>query len=338
MAARPRVAVVGVSHWHAARYIEAMRARGVELVGASDTSHQAGAAASQRLGIDFYGDTESLLSRSSPNLAVVLPRHDRATEEIRIVAAHQVAMLVEKPMGLDANQTLQSVTAIEAAGVFASLCLPNRYMAIWDEVAALRASDSFGAIRHAHFRSINGPASRYRDWGVGWMLEKESSGGGCLRNLGIHGIDAAIQLTGHPDLSILGAHCSQFDPAIGVEEFAAASLVDPHGAFASIEAGYSYANFQEGGDYEWRIVTSEVHLKESNGWLWTHRRGHTIQAKEVPTPHKLYQTMTPAALDAFLADRPPPVPVQACQAAVALQDRIYAAGIFHSPQQTRGPM
>lgn len=320
-----RIALVGVSHWHAPRYAEALRARGAALVGAADTDREAGELAAKRLGIEFIAQTEAMLERHRPDFAVVLPRHDHAAEEISRVAAHRIPMLVEKPMGRDAREARRAADAIETAGVFASVCLPNRYMAIWEEVRELEKQGLLGELRHAHFRTINGPASRYRDSGVGWMLDARASGGGALRNLGVHGADAVLTLAAGTPLNVLSAHCSRFDAALAVEEFAAASLTAAQGFHASLEAGYSYANLQEGGDYEWRIATSGVYLRESNGRLWIHRRGASLEAREVPTPHHLYRSMTHAALEAFETGADPPVPVRACVAAVDLQDRIYAS-------------
>lgn len=325
MRARLRVALVGVSHWHAPRYAEALRARGALLCGSSDTDAAAGERAAARLGVDFIAQTEALIERVRPDFAVVLPRHDHAADEIAQVAAQRVPMLVEKPMGRHSAETERAARAIESSGVFASVCLPNRYMAIWTEVQAMAAAGTLGDLRHAHFRTINGPASRYRDSGVGWMLEPAESGGGALRNLGVHGADAVLSLAIDRPLRVLSAQCSHFDDSLGIETFAAASLASERGFHASIEAGYTYANLQEGGDYEWRIATSGVYLRESNGTLWMHRRGGSLETREVDTPHRLYQTMTHAAIDAFEADAEPPVPVGACVAAVRLQDQIYAA-------------
>ncbi len=325
MRAYLRIALVGVSHWHAPRYAEALRARGALLCGASDTDPAAGATAAARLGVEFIAPTETMIERLRPDFAVVLPRHDHAVDEISRVAALRVPMLVEKPMGRHAHEAERAAAAIEAAGIFASVCLPNRYMAIWAELHSLAAAGTLGELRHAHFRTINGPASRYRDSGVAWMLEPAASGGGALRNLGVHGVDAVLGLAADQPLRVLSAHCTRFDAHLGIEEFAAASLASANGFHASIESGYSYANLQEGGDYEWRIATSGTYLRESNGRLWIHRRGGSLETREVDTPHRLYQTMTHAAIEAFESDASPPVPVGACVAAVRMQDRIYTA-------------
>lgn len=104
MPASLRIALVGVSHWHAPRYAEALRARGALLCGASDTDPAAGATAAARLGVEFIAPTEAMIERLRPDFAVVLPRHDHAADEIARVAALRVPMLVEKPMGRHAQE------------------------------------------------------------------------------------------------------------------------------------------------------------------------------------------------------------------------------------------
>ena len=121
MPASLRIALVGVSHWHAPRYAEALRARGALLCGASDTDPAAGATAAARLGVEFIAPTEAMIERLRPDFAVVLPRHDHAADEIARVAALRVPMLVEKPMGRHAQEAERAAAAIEAAGIFASV-------------------------------------------------------------------------------------------------------------------------------------------------------------------------------------------------------------------------
>lgn len=321
----PLTAVIaGITHWHAPRYVRILRSRGVRLLGAADADAGAGRAASQRYDIAFEADTDRLLEKTRPDLALLLPRHDLATREITAVAARGVAMLLEKPMGRNGREAAASAAAVRRAGIFASVCLPNRYLGIWDAYRALVADDALGTLLHAHFRTINGPPSRYIDYGVPWMLDPDIAGGGALRNLGIHGADAICQLAAGRPLTMTGASISHAGHDGRIEDFAAAVCATADGFIATLEAGYTYANQQEGGDYEWRIAATAAYLHECNGRLRVHRRGATIEERAVPTPHLAYEIMVNAALDAFEAGAAPPATVDDCVFAVDLQDRIYA--------------
>ncbi len=314
--------IAGITHWHAPRYVRILGARGVRLLGASDADPMLGRAAADRYGISFVPDTTCLLEKTRPDLALVLPRHDLATAEITAVAARGVAMLVEKPMGRNGREAAASAAAVRNAGIFAAVCLPNRHLRIWDAYRALVADDALGTLLHAHFRTINGPPSRYIEYGVPWMLDPDLSGGGALRNLGIHGADAICQLTAGQPLILAGARVRHGGRT---EDFATAVCGTAEGFTATLEAGYTYANQQEGGDYEWRIAASGAYLHECNGRLRVHRRGASIEEHAVPTPHLAYEIMAGAALDAFEAGATPPATVDDCVRAVDLQDRIYAA-------------
>ncbi len=319
------VVIVGITHWHAPRYVRMLGARGVRLLGASDADAQAGAAAAAKHGIAFEPDTARLLEKLRPDLAVVLPRHDQATVEITAVADHAIPMLVEKPMGRNAAEARASADAIRRSGVFASVCFPNRHLGIWDAYRELLAADALGTLMHAHFRTINGPPSRYLDYGVPWMLDPAASGGGVLRNLGIHGADAIATLAGARALTLAGGRTSSIGYHGPVEDFAAGMFTTADGFVATMEAGYTYANMQEGGDYEWRIAATGAYLHECNGRLRVHRRGATLQERAVPPPSLAYEIMVNAALDAFESGAAPPSPADDCVRAVELQDMIYKA-------------
>lgn len=318
------VAIAGITHWHAERYVRMLRARGVRLVGASDADDPAGSRAAARHGLGFFPTTTELLARTRPDFVVLLPRHDLAVPEVETVSGARLPMLVEKPLGRHAADARRSAAAIEAAGVFASVCFPNRHLEIWDAYRTIEAAGMLGTVIHAHFRTINGPPARYVDYGVPWMLDPARSGGGALRNLGIHGADAASTVAAGRALTLVGGRTTAIGYRGPVEDFAAAIFATGDGLLVTLEAGYSYAHMQEGGDYEWRIAATGAYLHEANGRLVVHRRGAAPEARPVRTPSVAYEVMVNAALDAFERGHPPPSPVSDCVRAVELQDAIYA--------------
>ncbi len=149
----------------------------------------------------------------------------------------------------------------------------------------------------------------------------DKSGGGALRNLGIHGADAFLGLAG-PDLEVRAAATSHRAYGLEVEEFATALLQAPNGAACTIEAGYSYAS--GGGDLEWRVATTGAYFLETATELtirFADGRFETHATPKIP----IQQPMVEAAFADFAAGRPPACPVRECAEAVALCDRIYEA-------------
>ena len=96
--------------------------------------------------------------------------------------------------GRDRTHAASTGCRAAAAGRFVAVPLPNRLGPAMVECARLRDAGRLGRIGHAHFRLVNGPPERYRVDGVAWMLDPALSGGGALRNLGIHGVDCAAAL------------------------------------------------------------------------------------------------------------------------------------------------
>ena len=107
---------------------------------------------------------------------------------------------------------------------------------------------------------MNGPPERYRLDGVPWVLDPAIGGGGALRNLGIHGIDAALALAGGADLAIVSAAIDRRLHGEAVEEYAVVTLRAPDGMIATVEAGYTYASMAPGGDFEWRVSARNAYL------------------------------------------------------------------------------
>jgi predicted dehydrogenase len=315
-----KAVIVGVGHWHAPMYAEGLTKLGVEIAGSSDLDAEAGRASAAKLKLAFARDAATLLDKARPDIAFVLPRHDRAWDEVRPVLDRRIPFLIEKPMGRDAREARRVADA--AAGLFAASALANRQLAIWGRVEELRREGRLGTVMHAHFRTVNGPPGRYRDWGVPWMLEKDIAGGGALRNLGFHAADAALTIAEGKPVSVRGAAMTHRAYRLPVEEFATAVLAAADdGPVVTLEAGYSYA--AGGGDMEWRIAATGAYLRETRGRLEVRLADGTLEAKDVPMPG--YDRLTEDTLKRLREGRKPAADVEDCARAAELIDRIYEA-------------
>jgi len=314
-----KAVIVGVAHWHSPMYHEALAALGIPIVGASDLDAEAGAAAAKALNLPFDRDAAAMLDRTRPDLAFVLPRHDRALDEARPVLDRRIPFLIEKPMGRTGIEARAVATAAQKAGIFAASALANRGLSIWSRFRALKAAGRLGTVMHAHFRVINGPPGRYRDWGVGWMLDPAISGGGALRNLGFHPVDAALTLAEGRPITVAGATVAHDAYGLPVEEFATALLLPQGGPAITIEAGYSYA--AGGGDMEWRIAATGAYLKETRGRLEIRLPDGTLESNEVPVPG--YAALTEEIVRLVRTGGKPVADVEDCAQAAELIDRIY---------------
>ncbi|MBM3549242.1 MAG: Gfo/Idh/MocA family oxidoreductase [Alphaproteobacteria bacterium] len=316
---RMRTVIVGVGHWHAQMYADALAKLGASVLGTSDLDAEAGRAAAEKVRLPFETDSAALLDRVKPDLVFVLPRHDRAMDELRPVLDRRLPFLIEKPMGRTGVEARAVAEAAKKTKVFAASALANRSLAIWKRVEALQRAGQFGTLMHAHFRTVNGPPGRYRDWAVGWMLEPSISGGGAMRNLGFHGADAAVVLSGGKVPTVRGASVTHHAYKLPVEEFATAVVAAESGAVISLEAGYSYA--AGGGDMEWRIAATGAYLRETRGRLEVRLADGTLEATDVPLPG--YHSLTEDVLTRLKQGKPPAADVEDCARAGELIDRIY---------------
>src|SRR5713101_9631085 len=103
------------------------------------------------------------------------------------------------------------------------------------EIYTLSLHDAL-PLSHLYFR-VNRPTSgRYPAWGSPWMLDPAEVGGGCLRNLGSHGLDLFLFLTGE-GARVTGAQVSHAALGQRVEDYASVLLRSTSGVLGTIEVG-----------------------------------------------------------------------------------------------------
>jgi len=265
------------------------------------------------LGLSVYESLESLVEVVDVAVVTVHPRSAPAVVSRLLEAG--ISMIAEKPLGLRADALLPLAQLAEAEGIYAAVTFVNRLAPLWDVLA-----DQSGDLIVAEFRINNGPPDRYVKDGVGWMLDPEESGGGCLRNLGIHAADAVMQLAGESEVSVLSA--SLFTPPSSpIETHALAVVGGTRGWIAILEAGYNLAD-AAGSDYEWRVGTSTDYLiDQQERFHHLERNGSTIG----PTTSSAdrYHVFIGRCLEDLRRGRPPLATLRDCYRAALLVDRIY---------------
>lgn len=319
---RLRVAIAGVTHWHAPRYLESLAVHETEIAGVSDHDQVAGAHQAAKIGCRFFADTADMLGAVHPDFVLLLPRHDLAVREAQAIAERRLPTLTEKPMGLDADEARRTAEALLAGHGFAAACLPNRHLMFWEAIARLRAEDRLGTPIHASFRIVNGPPSRYPGYGVPWMLDPARSGGGVLRNLGAHGADASLALAG--DLAVRGAVVARRGYGLAVEDYATGTLAAADGFSTTIEVGYSHAD-PNASDQEFRLAATGAYVVDANGTLAVTTADGQRNVAKSRTATDGYDMLVAETLVRFRAGRKPVADVAQCARAVTIIDAIYRA-------------
>ncbi|HWG84772.1 MAG TPA: Gfo/Idh/MocA family oxidoreductase [Deinococcales bacterium] len=321
-----RTAIIGASHWHAPRQAAAFRAAGCRIVAASDPDPGAAAALGQSDEVAPFRDHQRLLASEEVELAVVLGTPLEMPQYVLDALAAGCAVAVEKPLARDA-QSLEPVVSA-ARGRFVAVALANRYSGLWDEVHAVERAGRAGHRRHASFRLLNGLPERYERDGVPWVLDPRVSGGGALRNLGIHGVDAFLQFSSGDEVSVEDVSLAGGASSL-VEEHAVLTLRSRNGLSGTVEAGYTFPTLADGGDYEWRVSTGNTYFLERA----LPGRNATLEVFTLDEEPRLAPT-TPLAgrYDAFARDvveslkagRAPRATLEDLHRAMAVIDEAYA--------------
>ena len=192
-----RIVVIGVSHWHVPMYLEYLREiEDVQVVAVSDPNPQAVENAReffpQAVG---YADYRQLIAEQSFDLAMAHAPHDEMTVVAATLVEKGIPFHMEKPMGLDAALLSQVAREAERKNLFISVPLVTRMFGVAGRLLEMARAQTLGALAYYYFRLFAPGPHRYRDSGVGWMLDPSRAGDGPLFNFGPHAIDLFIELS-----------------------------------------------------------------------------------------------------------------------------------------------
>ena len=320
-----RVAAIGVSHWHSLydsaylRHLTTMP--DMRLVGVHDPDAAIAANRAAALGgPPTFTDYRRMLAETRPDFVIALGRHSSMAEVALHLLDHDYPFLMEKPMGVNAEEVGRVADRAAAKDAFVAVPLIQRYHPFTARARALLAEARFGPLSHVYFR-LNRPTSgRYVAWDAAWMLDPKDAGGGCLRNLGPHGLDLFLFLTGE-DATVTAAQLSSRALGQPVEDYASVLVRSAGGILGTIEVGNTFP--RSGTDAEWKIAGRDAILLLRDGTIrLTTADGEEVAAGEPTEPLAL--TALRDALDHWRRGTPPPATVHDCLRAVRLNDRAYA--------------
>jgi predicted dehydrogenase len=320
-----RVAAIEVSHWHAlfdAAYLRHLVAMpSVALVGIQDSDPRILAKRAAEVGSPpTFTDYRKMLETLHPDFVVALGRHRQMAAIANDLLDAGYPFLMEKPMGINAVEVEALAAKAAQLKAFVAVPLAQRYAPFALRARELLAAGRFGPLSHIYVR-INRPSpGRYQGWDCAWMLDPAESGGGCLRNLGPHGLDMFLYLTGE-EAQVTGAQVSQRAHERAVEDYASVLLRSASGVLGTVEVGNGFP--RDGTDGEWKIAGRDAILtmKDDIMKLATAEGDESFPGTSVTRP---YFTTLRDVLEHWQRGAPPPVSVHDCARAVRLIDQAYA--------------
>ena len=262
---RPRVAVVGVGHYHATYapfYLNLLVKHGAQLAGVSDPEPGVAQLRGAPFGAPAFEDYRRMVEQTQPEFVLALGRHADMPAEFRFLVHAGVPFLMEKPWGIDAQTVRELAALAKERKAWVATPWSMRY-GVWVEAArnAIQSGE-LGKVSHIRFRMIRPGVQRYFDQGCEWMLHKAEAGGGVLLNLGVHGFDLCRWLTGE-EPEIVSAVVSNALYGLDIEDYAAVTLRTPSGIVFHNEVGYTYP--RAGGDDDERTLAAEKALLREEG-------------------------------------------------------------------------
>jgi predicted dehydrogenase len=335
-----RIAAIEVSHWHAlhdAAYLRHLVAMpDVELVAVQDTDAGLVAKRAAEVGNPAtFTDYRQMLTSVRPDFVLALGRHCQMAAIAHHLLEEGYPFLMEKPMGIDAGEVEAVAAKAARLNAFVAVPLAQRYGPFAARARELVAAGRFGPLSHIYVR-INRPGpARYPAWDCAWMLDPAEAGGGCLRNLGSHGLDMFLHLTGEP-AQVTGAQLSRRAHERDVEDYASVMLRSTSGILGTVEVGNTFPRI--GTDGEWKIAGRDAILTMKDGImkLATAEGEETLAGSDIAAPYFL---AVRDALDHWRRGTPPPISVHDLVQAVRLIDQAYQrAGEFDRARTSpRGP-
>ena len=320
-----RVAAIGVSHWHSlydSAYLRHLSAiPDMRLVALQDSSESIAAQRAAALGDPtVYTDYRRMLTETRPDFVIALGRHSSMAETALYLVDQGYPFLMEKPMGVDADEVRRVADRAAAKSAFVAVPLGQRYQPFVARARALAAEGRFGPLSHIYFRLNRPTSARYVAWDAPWMLDPKDAGGGCLRNLGPHGLDLFLFLTGE-EAHVVGAQISARALGQAVEDYASVLLRSASGVLGTMEVGNTFPRI--GTDGESKIAWRDAILTLKDDTLRLTTAAGEETAPGAPA-EPIALTALRDALDRWRRGQPPPISVHDCLRAVHLIDQAYA--------------
>jgi predicted dehydrogenase len=165
------------------------------------------------------------------------------------------------------------------------------------------------------------------------MLDPAIAGGGCLRNLGAHGLDIFLALTGE-QATVTGAQLGWGAHRQPVEDYASVLLSTPSGILGTVEVGNTVPG--QAGDGEWKLSGRDAMLvmRGSAMRVVTASGEKTIDAQ---LAEPVFATALRDTIDRWQRGEQPLTSAEDCWRVQCLVDRAYElAGDPYGNARARG--
>ncbi|MGF9694390.1 Gfo/Idh/MocA family oxidoreductase [Rhizobium sp. 0TCS1.26] len=143
-------------------------------------------------GAKTVSSLEDMLAEDIDGVVIATPSAQHAEQSIRVLESGK-AVFCQKPLGRTAAEVQAVVDAARAADRLLGVDLSYRFTEGMQQIRTLIQSGQLGTVFAADlvFHNAYGPDKP-------WFYDKALSGGGCVIDLGVHLVDAALWALGFP--------------------------------------------------------------------------------------------------------------------------------------------
>ncbi|HEY2499476.1 MAG TPA: Gfo/Idh/MocA family oxidoreductase [Candidatus Angelobacter sp.] len=220
----PRLGFLGVG-WIGQNRMEAIAHSGLAQVAAICDASAEAVQRSLAVSPDAQsvGCFDELLDTDIDGIVIATPSAQHAGQSIRALE-RGLSVFCQKPLARTADEARYVVEAARAADRLLAVDLSYRFTSAMQAVHSTVSSGTLGEIYTANliFHNAYGPDKP-------WFYERALSGGGCVMDLGIHLVDAALWILGFPSVSAVNSRLYAHGQRLGqradeVEDYATAQI------------------------------------------------------------------------------------------------------------------
>lgn len=330
-----RIALIGCGGIARGRHAPALASQpDVELAAICDVDQDCVSQVAEKYGVkQTFTDYEKMLQTAeidavdicTPNFMHLPPA----------IAAFQAGkhVLVEKPIARNSKEAEQMIAAAKSAGKKLMVGQSFRFS---PEAKALKRFVDAGKMGEMYYAKVR--AIRRRGvpaWGS--FIDREKQGGGPLIDIGVHMLDYALWIMGHPKVkSVSGAAYTKFGKKPGVynnwgswdhtkftvEDFASGFVRFENGATMSIESSFA-ANIEKDA-MDFSILGTEGGCQVGPLKMFTEEDGNLYDVTPVSVPESnWFDGEIKGFVDCIKNDTEPPVTGEEALMVMRILDGIY---------------
>jgi len=213
----------------------------VKLVAASDPRADARERFAAEFGAKVYGDAEALCADPNVRAVYIASPHQFHVEHVKLAAAHEKHVLVEKPMALSIDDGLEMIAAAKTANVKLLIGHSHSFDLPYLRARAMIRSGDYGRVRMIN--ALNFTDFLYRPRRPEELDTQE--GGGVVFSQAAHQVDI-VRLLAEAKASSVRALTGNWDMARNTEGAYSAQIKFEDGSFASLTySGYAHFDSDE---------------------------------------------------------------------------------------------